>query len=117
MLDAWLNNGMAVPYIMASTTWMNTSGCAYPDVRIAGTSHAYYSSLQTAYDEAGNDTIQSHDAVFGGDLYIDDEKTIIFEGGYNCDYSSNTGGTTSVNGDMIVSNGTITIFSGTLEII
>ncbi len=34
MLEAWLNTGMAVPYVMASASWINTSGCAYLRVRI-----------------------------------------------------------------------------------
>jgi hypothetical protein len=115
MLDAWLNTGMAAPYTMASTAWVNTSGCAYPPVRITGTPPAYYSTLQSAYDDAGNDTIQSRDIAFNGDLYIDLDKTIVLESGYNCDYSANTG-VTSISGNMVVSNGTLTILSGTLEV-
>ncbi len=117
MLEAWLNTGMAAPYIMASVVWVNTSGCAYPPVRVAGITPVYYSTLQSAYDYAGNgDTIQSHDIVFNGDMYIDLDKTIILESGYSCDYSTNTG-VSSIYGNMIVSSGTITVLSGTLNII
>lgn len=116
MLDAWLNTGMAAPYIMASAGWVNTSACAYPPVRIAGTTPVYYSALQSAYDSAsGGDTIQSHDIVFNGDLFIDLDKTIVLENGYNCDYATGTG-VTSIIGNMIVSAGKITILSGILNI-
>ena len=116
MLDAWLNTGMAVPYIMASTIWFNTSGCAYPDVRIDGTSPAYYSYLQDAYNAAGSvATIESHDVIFNEDLNCNLDKTITFMGGYTCDYSSIAGPTT-INGNMTISNGTLIIQDGTLAV-
>jgi len=116
MLDAWLNTGMASPYIMASTTWANTSGCAYPDVRIDGTSPVYYSYLQDAYNNAGSvATIESHDVIFNEDLNCNLGKTITFIGGYTCDYSSITGPTT-INGNLIISDGTLIIQDGTLAV-
>jgi len=116
MLDAWLNTGMAAPYIMASATWVNTSGCAYPDVRIAGTSPDYYSYLQDAYNAAGTTaTIESHDIMFNEGMNCNLDKTITFIGGYTCDYSSIAGQTT-INGNMIISNGTFIIQDGTLAV-
>ena len=117
MLDAWLNTGMAAPHVMASAIWTNTSGCAYPPARINGTTPVYYSKLQDAYDASVDlDTIQSHDVVFNGDLYIDLSKSVKLDAGYTCDYSSITGNTT-IYGDMIVSKGTLLIQNGTLEVL
>ncbi|HBH61856.1 MAG TPA: hypothetical protein DDX85_08990 [Nitrospiraceae bacterium] len=84
-------------------------------MRIAGTTPVYYSSLQAAYDNAeGGETIQSHDAVFTEDIAFDLDKSVFFEGGYDCDYTSVTGKTT-VYGNMSVSNGMVTIQNGMLE--
>jgi hypothetical protein len=87
-------------------------------VRIAGLSPAYYSTLQTAYDDAWDlDTIQGQGLVFNEDLSIDDvsDKSVILEGGYNNDFSSITGITT-INGSMVVSNGTLIIQNGVIQI-
>jgi hypothetical protein len=117
MLEAWLNTGMAAPYVMASAIWINTSGCAYPPARIDGTTPVYYSKLQDAYNAAGDlDTIQSHDVVFGEDLNINHSKLVKIEGGYTCDYASFTGKTT-INGNMTISDGTLVIQNGTLEVL
>lgn len=117
MLDAWVNNGMAAPYVMESATWVNTSGCSYPPARIAGSAPVYYPTLQSAYDGASNfDIIQSHNVLFVGDMNFDINKAVIIQGGYNCDYSAITG-VTSINGNMTVSNGTVTIQSGTLQVL
>jgi hypothetical protein len=117
MLEAWLNTGMAAPYIMASAIWINTSGCAYPPARIDGTTPVYYSKLQDAYNASGDlDTIQSHDVVFGEDLNITHSKLVKIEGGYTCDYASVTGKTT-INGNMLISEGTLVIQNGTIEVL
>lgn len=79
----------------------------------------YYSLIQTAYDAAAeDDIIQSQGIVFNEDLFIDDisNKTVFLECGYNSDFSSITG-TTTVNGNMTVSNGTLIIANGVLELI
>ena len=110
MLEAWLNTGMAAPYIMASATWTNTSGCAYPAVQVVGISTDYYSTLQEGYDNAADgDLIRSHDASFDEiQVNIDDDKTVTLSGGYDCLYSTITGNTT-LNGDLIISAGTIIV--------
>jgi hypothetical protein len=117
MLEAWLNTGMAAPHVMASAVWINTSGCEYPPARIDGMTPVYYSKLQDAYDASGDlDIIQSHDVVFGEDLNINHSKLVKIEGGYTCDYASVTGKTT-INGNMIISEGTLVIQNGTLEVL
>lgn len=108
MLEAWLNNGMADPYIMASVTWVNPSSCSYPPVRIAGGSPLYYSSVQSAYNDAGGGLIQTRDDMLVEDVNFDRGIVVTLEGGYNCDYSAITG-RTAINGSMIVSAGAVTI--------
>jgi probable HAF family extracellular repeat protein len=87
-------------------------------VRIAGSMPVYYSTLQKAYDDASyGDIIQSRGIGFNGDFLIDDisDKTVLLEFGYNSNFSSITG-KTSINGNMTVSNGTLIIENGLLEI-
>jgi hypothetical protein len=111
MLEAWLNTGMAAPYIMASAIWTNASGCAYPPVQVTDLiSTDYYSTLQEGYDNAGDgDFIRSHDAAFNEiQVDFDDDKTVTLVGGYDCSYSTITGNTT-LNGDLVINGGTVTI--------
>jgi streptogramin lyase len=76
--------------------------------RISGTTPEYYSTLQNAYDNADDgNTIQCQDIIHTGDLDADLNKTVIIEGGYDCDYSAITGYTT-INGDITTSNGSVT---------
>ena len=70
---------------------------------------AYYSSLQDAYDSAGDgETILSQTVIFTEDLLIDLNKSVVLEGGYDCSYTTIIGKTT-LNGNMTISDGTLTI--------
>ena len=78
-----------------------------------------YSTLQAAYDAAiDGDTIQSQGITFVEELFIDDlsNKSVTLQAGYNNDYSAVTG-ITSLNGDMTISNGIVTIESGIFEVL
>ena len=78
-----------------------------PLVRITGTPTRYFLSLQDAYDaESLNDTIEIRKAVFTGNLDFDLEKTALFKGGYDCNFST-IAGATVINGDVIISAGKI----------
>ena len=91
-------------------------GACAPLARIEGAPSVYFRKVQQAYDDAGgNDSIQSRAAAAAEDIYIDMQKDVTFEGGYDCSYSGITG-TTTINGDMSVSDGQITIQGGTLEV-
>jgi hypothetical protein len=123
MLEAWLNTGMAPPYTMASATWTNM-GCAYPPVLIDGTTPAYYNTLNEGFSDIavnGNGTMKIQDKmymIFTEDVFIDlNGNTAILQGGYNCEYTDNTGGITTVEGNMTISDGTLIMQDGTLEII
>ncbi|RJQ44441.1 MAG: hypothetical protein C4538_10505 [Nitrospiraceae bacterium] len=70
---------------------------------------AYYNTMQEAYDNAGNGTtIQCQDLIFSGDMYIDLDKAVTIRGGYDCSYSTSMG-TTTIEGNMTISNGTATL--------
>jgi hypothetical protein len=87
----------------------------FSPVRIAGATPVYYSSLQFAYDNAANgDIIQSQAEVFYEDLYIGINKSITFEGGYDCYYST-IAGETALNGNLTINNGTATIENFVVE--
>lgn len=119
MLEAWLNTGMAPPYSMASATWTNTSACAYPPVRIDGTTPAYYATLDGAFSAVADTggTMQIQDMIFTENLFIDlNGNTVILQCGYNCEYTANTGITT-VEGNVTISDGTLIIQDGTLEVL
>lgn len=79
----------------------------------------FYPTNQTAYDTTvEGDIIMSQGIAFYEDLFIDEisNKSVSLAGGYNDDFSSITGKTT-IYGDMIVSNGTLIIEFGFLELI
>jgi subtilisin family serine protease/PKD repeat protein len=87
----------------------------YPPANIPG-DPTVYSSLQAAYDAARElDIIQSRDVAFAEDLVMDRNIPVSMEGGYDCLHSSQTG-TTTVDGDMAVIDGSVRIQSGTLMV-
>lgn len=91
-----------------------SASCSNLPVKIVSTGTGY-STLQAAYDAAGSgDIILSQNALFTENLFIDLNKSVTFEGGYECDYSTRTG-ITSLNGNITLSNGTITIGGFDLE--
>jgi hypothetical protein len=75
----------------------------------------YNLTLQEAYDAADDgDTIQCIDVTFTENLFIDIDKSITIKGGYDGVYSIQTGNTT-LNGDIDITNGTLTIGSFILQ--
>ena len=76
-----------------------------------------YSTLQDAYDDAVDfDIVQSQAETLTGDLFVDINKSVTLKSGFDCDYNHPPDGKTVLNGDMIISNGTLTVESGTFEI-
>ena len=83
--------------------------CSALPVKVVGTSTNYYSTLQSAYNAAlDGDTIQSQAIEFTENLNINLNKSVILDGGYNCDYTSNTGNT-ELKGTMTISGGTVKV--------
>lgn len=80
-----------------------------PPVRISSGIPSYYSSIQEAYDAAGTEeTIQCQDSEYSEILSFDLDKSVYIEGGYDCAYSIITG-TTTVLGDMMITDGSVLI--------
>lgn len=78
-------------------------------VRIAGSTPAYYSTLQDAYNAAEDgDIIEARNIIFNENLYINDmnNKSVTLNGGYNSYFSAITGAS-SIIGNMIINNGAI----------
>ncbi len=95
---------------MYSDAWV----CSNLPVTIAA---APFYTLQDAYDTAVNgDTIQSRSIILPKDLNIDRNISITLNGGFACDYSSNANITT-VYGNMMISDGSVAIQSGIIEIL
>jgi hypothetical protein len=90
--------------------------CMYAVMR-TGSGTDYYDFLQDAYNSASSlDIIYSQNATLPDtDIDFNSNSTIMLEGGYNCDYSGITGSTV-INGNMTLSDGTVIIQSGTFEI-
>ena len=90
--------------------------CSNPPARIDGATPVYYSTLQSAYDIAGDtDTIQAQSGRFTEDININQSKTVTLQSGYDCDYITNPG-TTGVKGNMIINKGHLIIDRGKLKI-
>lgn len=87
-----------------------------PPVRIDGeltTDH--YTNLQEAYDNASNgDTIRTQAGLLSENLFIDLNKTVYFEGGYDNNYI-NIVGTTRLDGTIVISNGEASMNNFTIE--
>ncbi len=84
--------------------------CSNLPVRImrGGSPVNYYSSVQTAYNNAiGGDIIQSQAALFTESFYAGDiiSNSITIEGGYNCNYTAVIG-ETALKGQTTISKGT-----------
>ncbi len=95
------------PY-MYSYGWLCSGDISKYPVRNVDT-FVYYYKLQAAYDAAADgNTIQGRDIVFPEDLYFDLNKSVTLIGGYDCSYTVITG-KTIINGNMTISNGTVTI--------
>jgi YD repeat-containing protein len=78
----------------------------YPPANLAGDSTAY-SLLQSAYDAApDNGTIQIRNLTFTENININRPVSVKMEGGYDCLHTP-TRGTTTIEGDMNISDGTV----------
>lgn len=90
--------------------------CMSAEASVSGDPSGYM-FLQDAYDNAGNDDIiMVRNGVFSEDLFIDMNKTVFMEGGYDCDYLSNLG-VTAINGNAMITDGKLIVRSGTFIIL
>ncbi|MBI4698975.1 MAG: thrombospondin type 3 repeat-containing protein [Nitrospirae bacterium] len=87
-----------------------------PFVKPVRVGSAYYSSLQTGYDNTVNGgVLQSQDLSLAGDLNLNQPKSVILSAGYDCYYTDNTG-VTKLTGNMRVTGGSVRISNGHLNI-
>jgi hypothetical protein len=85
-------------------------------VRISRAVSIYSDSLQYVYNNAiTNETIQSQGEFITENIVFGSNILVKIEAGYNGDYSSNVG-TTTITGNMLISDGTVIVQSGTLEL-
>jgi hypothetical protein len=71
----------------------------------------YFSTLSLAYAGAssvGNVEIDAWGTAFDESLLCDGTKNVTIKGGYNADYSSNSGGYTTLNGALTIRHGSVT---------
>jgi hypothetical protein len=88
--------------------------CSNNPFKIGGTTY-YYSTIHAAYESmTSGDTMQIHASEYSEALALDLDKIVTLEGGYNCDFTSNTG-YTIVNGSLTISNGTVTLENITVK--
>ncbi|MEN8262277.1 MAG: hypothetical protein ABFR82_02320 [Nitrospirota bacterium] len=89
--------------------------CPNLPARIEGTA-SEYDFLQDMYDNAASmDNMQIQATVFVENLQIDMSKSVFLKAGYDCSYSNNILIST-INGDITITAGTLTIQSGMLVV-
>lgn len=72
----------------------------------------FFATLQAAYNAAAGQSILKVQAVdFNEDLNANLSKTVTLVGGYNGDYTSNSGGETVLHGSLTVSSGQLIVES------
>lgn len=77
-----------------------TAQCASSPVKIVRTGTTY-STIQAAYDAAlTGDTIQCQGYRLTENLNVNRNINVTLDGGYGCDYSSNTGGVSELKGQL-----------------
>ncbi len=91
--------------------------CSERLVRVIGGTPEFYLTLQLAFAWAGEGgTIQGRDMIYQEDLNFNLNKTLIFEGGYDCNYTNITGNSVII-GTLTVSGGTADFNTDTIEIV
>jgi hypothetical protein len=94
-----------------------------PGAKVDLNSANTYATLLDAYNVTSGDNIdniiqlQATTFTFPEGLLWNDTNSVTLRSGYDCNYTSNAGGTTTIQGNMTISSGTVVIESGTLQII
>lgn len=102
-------SGNCVISSLSARTDIHAEFARLQPVRIAGTTPVYYDTLQAAYNAASTGAVIQTLTTTStplGTLTMNGGKSVTLRGGYNGDYTSNEGYTTSV--------GTLTVVNGTL---
>ena len=101
--------GGSINYVLDNNDYDDSNPNIGAPIKGDGATSYYYSSIQGAYDEAfdGN-TIQIIAVTFTENLSIDLNKSVTFEGGFSYDFSTVIGSTT-INGNITITDGTVTM--------
>jgi len=84
-------------------------------ISIANPSPSYFATLSDAYNTAlSDDIIQATSQTFAEDLNINQDKTVTLQGGFDSSYST-ISGTTTLNGTLTISSGTLIIDNLTIQ--
>jgi hypothetical protein len=107
-----IGNGSPCSIVMSAvksvTATFHLLSCDEKLVRIQGTSY-YYQTIQDAYNLLNNgENAQIQALSFAENLVLQKDTDVQLEGGYDCNYSSNSGVTT-INGSLTIQGGTVTI--------
>ncbi len=98
------------------TNYITVTGCSGDPVMVIGNADTLHINIQSAYDSAhGSDTIKFQAEMFTENVDFDANKSVTLESGYDCDFSILEGETT-MNGNMIISNGNVVVAHGLLRI-
>jgi PKD repeat protein len=90
------------------TGYITVSGlCANGPYKI-GRSTYNYDTIQLAYDPMGSTTMQIQALVFTGGLTLNQDYNITLQGGWGCDFTSNTGDTI-LSDKLTIQHGKVTI--------
>jgi PKD repeat protein len=81
-----------------------TSACSNGPFKIGSTIYSEYPTVQAVYNAMGDATLQIQAQTFGGNLLLDQPKTIKLQGGYDCNFTSNPG-VTIINDKMTIKDG------------
>jgi hypothetical protein len=109
-----INGYMYITYntsrVGEGTSWVTTGGCLVQDVYNVNTL-AHYTSFYDAYTAAGsNHVLDLHAVSFGvGDMLLNNTNAVALKGGYDCNYNTNVGAVTTINGSLTFRGGKVTI--------
>ena len=85
-------------------------------VKRTGSVTAYSDFLHESYSGASDlDIIYTQDTLLTEDVDFNRPISVTVEGGYNCDYTEITG-TTTISGNMNVSDGSVLLLKGTVQL-
>ena len=87
---------------MSKTDLVRVLPCPNHRVVILGRTSGYRTIVDAYADAVAGDTIRSHARTFIGDHSVG--ESLILDGGYDCDYTINTG-MTIIDGNLIIENG------------
>lgn len=101
-------------FIFHNASIAGVTSCQNLPVRIAGTTPAYFSTLQAAYNAAvDGDIIQGLAVTFTENVTLDGNISVTFDGGYDCGYSLHSG-MSAVKGKITDNAGRLTIGNFTI---